>query len=99
MVALVSEHPNNPPVLLTSLSRKQEAVAGVIDGRVSLREAAARFRAAGGARPDADEETVCRSVIGWVHLALCDRPERAERVTARLEYELQTALGGSGRLS
>src|SRR5262249_31304307 len=57
---------------------KQEAVAALIAGRLTLLEAAATFRAAGCPRPDADGESACRSVIGWVHLALCDRPERAE---------------------
>jgi hypothetical protein len=77
---------------------KQEAVAAVIAGQLTLLEAATRFRAAGCPRPDADGESACRSVIGWVHLALCDRPERAEEVSARLERELQKYLTHPGGL-
>lgn len=90
--------------LLTGLTRKQQAVAGVIDGRLSLLEAAAWFRAAGldspvadaQAVPPSEAESLCRSVIGWVHLALCDRPERAETVSGELECELEHYLGRSG---
>ena len=71
---------------------------------LSLLEAAAWFRAAGlgtavaDARsvPPAEAESLCRSVIGWVHLALCDRPERAETVSGMLELELDGYLGRSG---
>jgi len=98
--------PGHGHALLTGLRQKQWAVAGVIAGRLSLLEAAAWFRAAGlgidlGQVPAAEAESLCRSVIGWVHLALSDRPERAEAVSARLECELQTHLarfGGHGRL-
>ena len=79
--------PSAPRTLLAGLSQKQQVVADVIAGRLTLHEAAARFRAASG---DAgDGETLCRSVIGWVHLALRDHPERADRVAGRLERELQ----------
>ena len=72
----------------------------MIEGRLSLLEAAAWFRAAGLGSPVADPrsvpaheaESLCRSVIGWVHLALCDRPERAERVSGMLELELEGYL-------
>jgi hypothetical protein len=94
--------------LLHGLSQKQQAVAAVIAGRLSLLEAAAWFRAAGlgsaiadpRAVPPAEAESLCRSVIGWVHLALCDRPERAETVTVMLEDELECYLDrfGPGRL-
>lgn len=87
---------STPRVTPAGLRRKQEAVAAVIAGRVSLLEAAETFRAAGCPWPDT--ETVCRSVIGWVHLALCDRPERAEDVSARLEQELQSYLVYPGGL-
>jgi hypothetical protein len=59
---------------------------------------------AGDVRPvsASDVEALCRSVIGWVHLALSDRPERAEAVSGRLECELQSHLArfgfGYGRL-
>jgi hypothetical protein len=85
-----------PRALLAGLWLKQQAVVAVIDGRISLWEAAARFRSAQPA--PADAEALCRSVIGWVGLALSDRPERAELVTRRLEQELQGYLDRFGRL-
>jgi hypothetical protein len=87
-----------PRVLLAGLCQKQQAVVAVIDGRMSLLEAAARFRAAQQPPVPADGETLCRSVIGWVELALRDCPERAELVTRRLEQELQGYLDRFGRL-
>lgn len=80
--------PSVPRTLLAGLSQKQQAVADVIAGRLTLHEAAARFQAADG--ETADGETLCRAVIGWVHLAFRDQPERADRVAGRLERELQT---------
>jgi hypothetical protein len=43
-----------------------------------------------------DNENVCRTVIGWVHLALENRPEEAERITERLERELQICIDRFG---
>jgi hypothetical protein len=93
---------------LAGLVQKQRAVVGVIEGRLSLLEAAAWFRAAGlgssvadpRSVPPGEAESLCRSVIGWVHLALCDRPERAESVSGELERELEGYLDrlGPGRL-
>jgi hypothetical protein len=80
--------------LLDELRRKQQAVAAVIDGNLSLLDAAAWFR---NGRVNVDGEALCRTVIGWVHLALCERPERAEAVSLRLEGELQSYLDRSGR--
>jgi hypothetical protein len=88
-----------PRLLLAGLTQKQQAVAAVIAGRISLAEAAARFRAAGGSLAAIDTEVLCQTVIGWVHLALSDRPERAEAVTARLEWELQNTRYRFGGLS
>jgi hypothetical protein len=85
-----------PRALLAGLQLRQQAVVAVIDGRMSLWEAAARFRSS--QRTPADGEALCRSVIGWVGLALSDRPERAELVTRRLEQELQGYLDRFGRL-
>ncbi|MDB5307012.1 MAG: hypothetical protein JWO38_1214 [Gemmataceae bacterium] len=98
MNALMHTQPTTPHTLLTGLSRKEQAVTDVIAGRVSLLEAAARFGAAGEARPDTDGEALCRSVIGWVHLALRDRPERADLVAGRLEHELQDYRAQLGHL-
>jgi hypothetical protein len=83
---------------LQRLRAKQEIIADVIAGRLPLLEATARFGAAlsaGGAAPE-DGEGVCRSVIGWVHLALCDWPERAEALTDELERQLQSHLARHG---
>src|SRR5437763_17021451 len=69
--------------LRAGLRQKQWAVAGVIAGRLSLLEAAAWFRAAGAGAdprpvPAVEAESLCRSVSGWVQLALSGRAERAE---------------------
>jgi hypothetical protein len=39
-----------------------------------------------------DSESTCRTIIGWVCLALSDRPEQADRISERLESELRDAL-------
>lgn len=94
MTAFPTAMPAAPRTLLDGLVRKQQAVAAVIAGGMSLFEAADRFRA-----DDRDDpEAACRTVIGWVHLALRDRPERAEPLTERLERELQSHLARPGRL-
>lgn len=90
---------------LQSIARKQEIVADLVAGRLALLEATARFRQAGGAGPRAAEwsepadESWCRTLIGWAQLALSDRPERAEAVSASLEQELQLHLTQHGTLS
>lgn len=68
-----------------------------IAGRLSLLEVAAWFRAAGLGTTVAE---CLPAVIGWTHLALGDRPEQAETVSGRLEWELEHYLGrfGHGRL-
>jgi hypothetical protein len=97
MFASATHSPDPAPTLLAGLAQKQQAVADVIRGRVSLLEAADRFRIAGGGEKNA--EALCRSVIGWVELKLHDRPERAALVADRLERELQCLLARSRRLS
>jgi hypothetical protein len=79
---------------LVPLARKLDAVSQLIEGRLTLLEAASRFQAVGGS--DADGETVCRTVIGWVHLLLNERPEQAEAVSERLESELQCCVERAG---
>jgi hypothetical protein len=86
---------------LERLDRKQQIVSQLIDGRIDLLEAAARFRPfVGPASPmlaDAvPTETDCRLVIGWVGLALSDRPEKAAALTQRLEQELTEYLERQG---
>jgi hypothetical protein len=92
---------------LRRLEAKQQVICQLIDGRLPLLEAAAHFRslsrmsgappAPGHAafRPDNDEG-LCRTVIGWAHLALNDRPERADLLSAQLETELQDHLTRHG---
>src|SRR5262249_26386093 len=79
--------------------------AGVIAGRLTLREAAARYRALARGNPDfpwetfrrtyagaSDEERFCRQVIDAVQMELKDQPDEAAEVVARLEAELQEHL-------
>ncbi len=88
-----------------SLNTKQQIISELISGRLQLLEAAARFQVAHSATAlcfanatgvpmgAADGESLCRTVIGWVHLSLSsNRPEEAERVSERLERELQGHL-------
>lgn len=70
---------------------KEEVVAQLVAGRLPLFEAAARFRELSDAAAESGER-VCRTVIGWAHLALRDHPERAERLSNDLEQELQEHL-------
>jgi hypothetical protein len=98
-------------LLLQGLHAKQQVITDLIEGRLKLLEAASRFQAAHSTTlasvagttmyPEklSDSEHVCRTVIGWVHLALGNRPEEAERVSARLERELQTYLDRFGTVS
>jgi hypothetical protein len=93
---------DNP--FLEHIRAKQEIILQLLDGRLDLLEAASRFQGVdrllkgqGVAEPSAEHgERVCRMVIGWVQLALADRPERAEVVTARFEQELQEHLAKQG---
>jgi hypothetical protein len=79
---------------LQRVEAKQEIVAQLIDGRISLLEAATRFGTVGRStrQIQPDTEALCRTVIGWANLALMEKPERAELVTAQLECELQSYL-------
>jgi len=82
---------------LRRLQVKQRAIAELISGRLQLLEAAARFQEVEGGMGGEDEgEQLCRAVIGWAHLALSDRPERAEAFSEQLEKELQRHLTGHG---
>jgi hypothetical protein len=88
---------------LQRLRAKQQVIAELINGRVPLLEATARFRAAqcpakeqAGAPPVDDGEQLCRTVIGWAYLALSERPERADAFSEELEQELQAHLTRHG---
>ena len=101
-------NPGSSRDVLRGLIEKNEIIGELIAGRVSLRDAAGRFQAAHMAAGDCLERTTgvpsrslgsentCRSLIGWVRLSLKDRPEQADRVTARLEEELSVAQNGAG---
>ena len=98
-----------PDAVKLGLVQKQRIVTAVIEGRLSLAEAADGFRdahragaaclerATGVPAPLGGNETWCRTVIGWVCLTLKDRPEQADRVSDQLERELQTDLERSRR--
>jgi hypothetical protein len=88
---------------LHRLRAKQQVIAELINGRVPLLEATARFWAAqcpakeqAGAPPSDDGEQLCRTVIGWAYLALSERPERADAFSEELEQELQAHLTRHG---
>ena len=52
--------------------------------------------ATGNQNVGTNQETICRTVIGWVCLSLSARPEEAERVSNQLEMELQSILDTQG---
>jgi hypothetical protein len=96
--------PALPKAVLLGLQQKQAIINQVIEGRLGLSEAASRFQAAHRAASvcletatgvpslTIDNESACRTIIGWVCLALSDRPEQADRVSERLEGELRDLL-------
>ena len=93
-----------PTATPSGVQRKQGIIRRLIEGRVSLSEAASQFRrihrdssaelerSLGCTPVPSDLEGVCRTLIGWVALDLSDRPDLAEDVSDRLESELQTVL-------
>ena len=96
--------PALPNAVLAGLQQKQSIINRVIEGRLPLWEAASQFQVAhraacaclesatGVPNHSIDSEATCRTIIGWVCLALSDRPEQADRVSERLETELRDAL-------
>jgi hypothetical protein len=104
MAAARNVEPVLPGAVLAGLRQKQAIISQVIDGHLPLWEAASRFRAAhqaasvclertiGVPNHTIDGEEACRTVIGWVYLALSDRPEHADRVSERLETELRDQM-------
>jgi hypothetical protein len=81
---------------LERLETKKTVIGQLIDGRLHLLDAAARFRELappsnailGISETQDGDEHWCRSVIGWVCLALSEQPERADVLAGRLEAEL-----------
>jgi hypothetical protein len=96
--------------VLARINARQEVVRDLCDGRLTLLEAAARFRAlnatAGATArraaqdiyPGASEgERICRQVIGHVRTHLEEQsPGRGETVTRALEEELRARLEADG---
>lgn len=86
--------------VLNGLIEKNRIISELIEGKVTLRDAAKRFqnahqaagncieRAIGMPSRFIETEYTCHALIGWVRLTLKDRPEFADRITARLEQEL-----------
>src|SRR5262249_25337141 len=81
---------------------REEAVAALVAGRMTLLEAAARYRALAQETPGyhweqfrlgypgaSDEERHCRQVIAAVQARLRDKPDETAEVVARLEAELE----------
>src|SRR5262249_24851719 len=79
---------------LRRLQGKNQIIADLIAGRLHLLAPASRFQAL--TIVGRGEEAACREVIGWAHLALCDRPEAADAVSSRLEGELEKHLSRQG---
>src|SRR5262249_45319578 len=93
------------------LTARHQVAADVIAGRLSLLEAAARFRdlnaqepaiAAAFTRSHPDrspEECLCRQVIGQVESDLAEQsPKRAAELRTRLEAELRGHLHRDGAI-
>jgi hypothetical protein len=85
--------------------KKQRLAGEVIAGRLSLREAAARFRGLDGQPPAAcgeglratfpgasDDECRCRAVLSYVRVETSLRPGADPAVADRLEAELRGLL-------
>lgn len=105
---LLGRHSTTVPESLEPLRQvqvRQQVIERLIAGNLSLGQAAREFYAqrprnwlegknpVAKAVPTADDnEWELRTILGWVQLALADRPEQAESVLARLEGELQLCL-------
>lgn len=99
--------PTLPNAVLLGLQQKQQIINAVIEGHIPLWEAASRFQVAHRAASQCletatgvpsrtiDNESACRALIGWVWLALSDRPEQADRVSERLEGELSEHMNAA----
>lgn len=88
-------HPISRPAL-QRMVEKQKIVSDLIEGQLPLVEATQHFeRLQSPACPRTyhEMEGRCRELIGWVRLALTDRPEQADVVTERLERELLQLAG------
>jgi hypothetical protein len=87
--------------LLRRIAAKERVVAELVAGRLTLLQAAARFRDLKGEPPDlaappglacgcSEGERLCREVMAWADGWLAEQaPQRAAAVAARLEAELR----------
>jgi len=83
--------PGNSPAL-RQVRVKLQIIRELIAGRFDLFEAADQFRTLEPEGAQVNPEGWCRTVIGWVDLALRDRPEKAEALCSQLERELRERL-------
>jgi hypothetical protein len=110
-VAPVTRIPDPSPAELEALgarlAAKRRVTQELLDGRLTLFEAAALFRRlnleAGGAlaRPEyTDAERVCRDVIAWAHTELAQGGDaaRADACADRLTEELRRHKAGHGKV-
>ncbi len=96
-------------VLLNSVETKRQIADNLTAGRLTLWEAAARFKALYATRPEhlgpyldqypggSDDERLCRQVIGFAEARLEESAARKAFV-ARLEAELQQRLERDGAI-
>ncbi len=93
--------------VLARMAAKDRVVAELVAGRLTLSQAAARFRGLSVALPDGahppgaegrtEGERLCREVMARAAVWLADHaPDRAAAVAARLEAELRQQLGRDG---
>jgi hypothetical protein len=89
------------------LDAKNRALAELIDGRITLREAATRFRELNAQlekdgewgvirfRVVSGEEALCRNVLAWAEAELWNHPDRSApaEVLARLKAEYRQQFG------
>jgi hypothetical protein len=94
---------------LARRARKDRVAMDLAAGRLTLVEAASRFRDLPAPALSAEselrykegmpvEQCWCRDVIGWMEVVLAGHPNEAAKVTARLEHELRNHLRRYGKV-
>src|SRR5262249_23603605 len=96
--------------VIDRITAKDQVADEVIAGRLTLVEAAARFRDLNAVPPDhpdpyrttypggSDREKLCRQVISWVASATGRAQAEARALVACLEAELEDLLGRHGTI-
>lgn len=93
--------------VLERIAARYRIVDALLEGRLTLRQAAARFRQLNPSSAEApwlpvtyparsEEERCCRQVMVYARHVLRNRPEEAQRILPRLEAELQAYLESNG---